>query len=583
MWVILGATVALAAIVTNEARRASRVQLEDGPRDYGDISMPLPVNWNARVRAEGNPHIVVQASEPKKDSRARVLTIIRDVTDIPLSPLRYLARNYHIPAPEHDTQQPWSAPQKIVIGGWPGVMISRVGISNNIPHVEFIACTVLPSRRVIVVELDGLAPSDSSDVEALKNVCSAMVIKNEPPLGDASETIEFAGGIGLTAPDDFVPVKSNDPNRTDRRLWLETPAKSGPAQWGVIDLVPVLFDGTETRREPNYAAIATLLISRDPAWSTVRISEEQRGRWFAQLKIFGEKDLSTTARLLAGENGHALMAIFHGGGDSEVYEEAWSQICASATFTGANDTQNLIDTGADEVARLRTVGLETLAGDSREDQWWLWYDQSNEPHLGWTNFKWQTKDWACKTEAHVQRPEHRAVYLEQDFMCTNSFTEYRHAISRKLGLGPQSQLTESQQFMELIDGKLKTWTRQRFGQLMGSQDAPPEYVPGGLLPILIGKLSDAPMIVRSEWFIGSEALPTQTLLTLTIRPSLEIPRMVGGKPMRCMSVEVNGSGELSRWYFRENGELECVDFVGGVQLLASDFNSIRNAFPDEFR
>src|SRR4051812_13814448 len=110
MWVILGATVALAALVTNEARRASRVGLND-PRDYDDISVPLPSKWTARTRAEGNPRIVVQASESEKDSRGRVLTISRDVTDVPLSPMLYLARNFNIPiAQSENAPQRWTAP-----------------------------------------------------------------------------------------------------------------------------------------------------------------------------------------------------------------------------------------------------------------------------------------------------------------------------------------------------------------------------------------------------------------------------------------------------------------------------------------
>src|SRR6185436_2809849 len=89
MWVILGATVALAALVTSEKRRESRVQLGD-PTEYNNLTLRLPRRWKTRIGAEGNPRIVVQASEPKESSRSRVLTIFRDRADEPLSPLQYL-------------------------------------------------------------------------------------------------------------------------------------------------------------------------------------------------------------------------------------------------------------------------------------------------------------------------------------------------------------------------------------------------------------------------------------------------------------------------------------------------------------
>ena len=44
--------------------------------------------------------------------------------------------------------------------------------------------------------------------------------------------------------------------------------------------------------------------------------------------------------------------------------------------------------------------------------------------------------------------------------------------------------------------------------------------------------------------------------------------------MRCVSAQVNGSGQLSRWFFRQSGELECVEFPGGVQRVPADQNTI---------
>ena len=51
--------------------------------------------------------------------------------------------------------------------------------------------------------------------------------------------------------------------------------------------------------------------------------------------------------------------------------------------------------------------------------------------------------------------------------------------------------------------------------------------------------------------------------------------------MRCVTVQVNGSGTTSRWYFRKTGELQSVDWPGGIQQIVSDQNVVKNNFPKD--
>jgi hypothetical protein len=50
------------------------------------------------------------------------------------------------------------------------------------------------------------------------------------------------------------------------------------------------------------------------------------------------------------------------------------------------------------------------------------------------------------------------------------------------------------------------------------------------------------------------------------------------EPMRCVTAEVNGSGRVSRWYFRSTVELELIELSGGVTLTPSSRGSINFAF-----
>jgi hypothetical protein len=340
----------------------------------------------------------------------------------------------------------------------------------------------------------------------------------------------------------------------------------------VIDLVPCLFDLRDARKEQVFAAFSTILATRDPAWRNAKISEGEAGRFSAQLDRGGSL---MSAYLLAGTNGHALLAIFHGADG----EAAWNQIASTTTFATSDDTDALLSAGAEEVSRMRGIGLEKFAGEAREDQWWIWTDQSPEPHLGWTHVEWEFKGFSCRREMRLRRSEHRIVHVTEAWHCDDGMNEYRADVTRLEGAtSPQDRPAETiAQHTQLSNGKISISISR--GRTM-FQPAPPQYVPGGILPVLIGKLSDKPMILRSESFPGFDALAAPTLLTLVIRPASDVPRTAEGetKPMRCVSVQVNGSGQLSRWYYRENGDLECVAFPDGVQLLRSDSSSIQFTF-----
>ena len=40
-----------------------------------------------------------------------------------------------------------------------------------------------------------------------------------------------------------------------------------------------------------------------------------------------------------------------------------------------------------------------------------------------------------------------------------------------------------------------------------------------------------------------------------------------GEPMECVTVAVNGTGQVSRWYYGPDRALKFIDFAGGVKAV----------------
>ena len=105
---------------------------------------------------------------------------------------------------------------------------------------------------------------------------------------------------------------------------------------------------------------------------------------------------------------------------------------------------------------------------------------------------------------------------------------------------------------------------------------PDRYIPGGWFSLLAGRLVSKPMIVQTDAILGYEGLCPPRLLTLLIEPGE--PQMIDGVQLRCMNVSINGSGEVSRWYFDATHELQRIEFADGIVRRRSDRNEIASGF-----
>src|SRR5256885_5323428 len=161
LWVILGLTIALAAMVTRSQRNAGRVELASEITS-GNVSVRLPARWRARPRGD-DPRIVAQATEEAPGEPGRTIRVLSDRIDQPMSPLQYICQTFGVSmAGVRDRED-----ATVDIAGHRGITVTveQGRMSRHGPDMrkDIYACAVLPSLQVLVVQLSGDDPADGLD------------------------------------------------------------------------------------------------------------------------------------------------------------------------------------------------------------------------------------------------------------------------------------------------------------------------------------------------------------------------------------------------------------------------------------
>jgi hypothetical protein len=208
--------------------------------------------------------------------------------------------------------------------------------------------------------------------------------------------------------------------------------------------------------------------------------------------------------------------------------------------------------------------------------WWLWTGTGEHPHLGWSHVDFEIHALAGKGETRLRGTGGVVSRLTDEFAYRDSDGKY-HADVKRNDSDNEGVRSSLQQTTNATADQVSIGVHLRDTPTAPAKSSPPaNFVPGALLPQLMGKIRvTSPMILRTESFPGGyEAAGPPELLTVLIQPTADnaTTRKADGEtePMRCVTAEVNGSGRVSRWFFRKSGELEYVEFPGGVQRVPSD-------------
>src|SRR5581483_5223324 len=246
MWVILGATVGLAALVSHQRRSSIDVKLDD-LKEYRGVSVQLPRGWEISKKADPMSAVLVSATEKKssdEDEGPRVVRIVRETLPSYRDPFEYAAARLG-----HIGQSSQTGKNYVTIAHSQGEMLYQVRITmRNIAQMQvsksICAATVTPSGRGLAVELDGDGEISESDIDLVKRIAGSIKLGDEPETID-SGLVTLGNGITAPVPADFSTVKSPDPLSPQR--FFRGNNSTGPMR--TITMLPIVMlpkDGSAT-------------------------------------------------------------------------------------------------------------------------------------------------------------------------------------------------------------------------------------------------------------------------------------------------------------------------------------------------
>ncbi len=571
MWGVLAAMVGAAGLVDHQRRKSLEVKLGK-PQTKRNLTIQLPEGWTSK-KSDADSPILFQLQDPVL---RRTLQVIRELHPEFVSPAQYLARSFG------KTTELKIEP--LMIAGTPG-SIARATLSfsddqegsGDAVEVQIVAAaTVLPSGHAISVQIVGAATPSQLDEDLVKRIAATIEAHGEPKLSD--EGLHLRGGTTIDVPDGWVGITPEDPNRSSREIRMQS---VGANLWRGVTLVPVTLLPNDDPSD-----IATLCSAWDTDWRLSQTKLLGPRRWRVERANEAWSDYAVSQIYVMGDpQGHGLMAIFEGSGSDDSWiEPMWKALGDGTKFPQSSDLQPRLDAGAKIVSQIKEHGLNNFLGDVRPERWWLYCYVSPDHPIGWLHEEPVPGVWRQSNESRFTFPERGNSSVLNQWEGNEKLNDYACSVQRKL-FEPHGDETSHLRLSATIrNGKIELSASGTDVESKESIDPSPIYLPGGWAGLLVGKLPEKPMILETDTFPGYEGAATSSLMQLIITPSSDVAHsgQPDAKPLRCMDVEVNGSGEISRWFFKSDGSLDSIDYADGFRRMKSDLPSIRNSFTNPF-
>jgi hypothetical protein len=598
--VVFLCAIGLAALVTRHVRASMRVELAEA-RPVGRLLVRLPTKWLSSPATPEKGGDGVEAEEPPGEQQAgRRLRVMRQHCDDLAAPLEHLVRSGQIKAEVvkslADGREGFAL-SDVTVAGWPGQLLTMTSSPRaGVLHKDVVACAAMPGGQAVVVWLEGLGPLDASDRELVRQMCETVVLTSP---GGASAVVPEAGAtavelveqIKVNAPAGYVATPIDDPNDLQRHLLLDAAHRGGGARggasWVAVDLVSCVYFADD--RDETFLA---MLAARDPDWRSSPVRHVGRGtlvvdRADAPLA----QQFPARAYLTTHEDGRALLAVLRGGTprDQRLFDSAWQSLAGSVRFDGAaRDLSSLLTRGADAARRVADPDtLAALVPDRGAESWFLWDSSENAAEELWAQTSWRfprDEDGFPADELSGTRTSQPAgaygadTQFEQQWSASSDLSRYQATTYREVrrGGGKQFPRQTLEQRFTLERGRITLASGQ--GPSIVDAPAPAAYVPGAVVPMVVRELiaggaddgkggAARPALVRTESFVGLETAAPPGLLTLlvTTRQDAQVRLDERGDPMECVSVSVNGTGQVSRWYYGADRGLKFIDFARGIK------------------
>lgn len=577
MWLVLAAAVGAAALLNHEIRKRQHVPL-DREMVLDQFRIRMPQGW-IRSQEETQPGVLAHMAAPQEGQGRRQMLILSRPTEAFLPPREWLDRT--------DDSTDVSMEQSLDIGGYPGVLIVRraqLTIGSHAPAEVGVvqACAVFPWRRTAEIYLLSPQAIEAPDIDLVRRVAGHLRLVDRPPLRDA-RTLHLEG-MDIPVPSGWRIAPEDDPNRLAGQLLY---AKDG--QWLSAEVIPCHVP-LATAVSAQTAALRALAGVAASPWSEASVapgpSVGKSLQWRLDLPI--DEGYFRQGRVIRNQQGWGALVLFRGYAvDRSEVNRAWQVMATGLTIDRPNSWQVMVDRGGQAARQWQAMTLNQLI-PTREDQWWLWYGSGSEPYVGWLNLQWLSMaadaavPWRAVWEARMRPGDGSAIRRRQTVGGSADMADYTDTVEEwETGVSGSTFAPAGRLSVRLHQGQL-TFVSGPGANQIAQRVSPQGFIGGGWLPLVLGHSPDGPMVVQSESFLFHQS--QGTLLDVVIDPTPPPSSRPATQPaIRTLTIHINGDGNLSRWHFSADGELQSIQCPGGLQLLPATPQDLRVDFHGDDR
>jgi hypothetical protein len=570
MWVVLAGAIGVAALLDRHLLRAEILTLSD-PIVDGPLTFRFPAAWKTWTR-QASGDATAHVATDSKDGISRTLVISRQRLPHFMSPAEYMLRV----SPLSGTISP-DAFKGVTIDGWPGETLSYAGrlvsFSSGADR-QFTVCSaiVLPIGQSIMIRLDKNAPFDAADDQLYKQILDQVTTFATRPSEGGS--IQLTDNIQIDVPPELGVNDQPDPLRHSR----SAAGLTDEGGWISAVFIPIMFSGTE----PSPSLLAGLaareqLDSRDPSladrWITAEVSAQGPNHWTIDPQDPPDEVITghRVAHLLTGDGGQGVIVVLNATtpATSADLDHLWDELGANIHIAKSQPLMHALDIGA---ALLRKTPAPA-SGNS----WGLW--SSGSTQIGFTH-DYVEKGLKSALRYTVRRNWNgTATAVDQQWGVTADTGPWATMNRADAELKLDSPLAFFFGETTTISDWIVTNVRDRAGHETSTSNRfnPAAFVLSRYLPQALFNITTQPAAFWTDRFVGveGELFPTPLLLLAH--------RVEGAGPLRCVEAEVNGTGEVSRWYFAPDGSFDHADFAGDLHLRPSKQAAIESAFAGDRR
>jgi hypothetical protein len=570
MWLVLGASMVAAALLDHHLRRAQIIDFSPTVAD-GSLSFRLPAAWKTWTR-QGQGDDTEHVATDSVGGIDRTLTISRQRVPHPIAPAEYILRA--LPVSGNLDAADFKG---VVIDGWPGQSITwaahRLSL-GAVEEIQFTNCSaiVLPGDEAILVRLDKNAQFDAADERLYRQVLENLHVAAPGPTDGG--TIQLDGNITVAAPSDVRVYPRADPLSAAATVAQIT----DEGGWISAEFVPAAVPGNE----PSASLLAGLgareqLDAIHPeladAWVTAEVSAQSPNHW-----TFSPADNSSStfaprriAHLLTTDGGWGLVVILSAEPPASLNDlnHLWDELSANIHLGEKLPPLSTALSAGAAIARRASAGAPA-------DTWWMWSRASAA--VGFTH------GFADPDAKYVFRYTVRrnwngaATAVLQQWGTSADSSPWSRMIRSDAADNLNDPLVPLFDQTTTVGDTITTIFHEPNGRETPADTAlSPAFLLSRYLPGMLSLVDSNQTAFWTDRFpaVEAELLPTPLLLLAS--------RLDNQAGLRCVQAEVNGTGRLSRWYFRADGALDHADFAGDLHLRPSSEADVESAFAGDRR